>query len=675
MFEFWRFQLINKSSHQLLLSEYNPLLVSLSVIIAILASYSALVILDRIRASDNKKIINFWMFFGCFVIGIGILAMHYTGMLAFAIPMSIPMSFSPLITVLSVLPIFIGSYYTLRRIAQNKFDVGNIQLSALSLTLAISSMHFIGMEAVQSDAVMVYNFTWFCLSIIVVHALATSTLYLIVLEVRINPPPFILRTCCAIAMGCTMSSMHYSAMISVSLYLPDNIKIGMQQASNYSLVIPTAIAGIIAILVVSTILCAFIDKRLQAAELLVKESAVRANDIAEHLPDGLLIIDLKGKIVSANTAVQNMFNLPDCSIKGLMIEELIPSITYAKLVDEVVLFNHQISGQLILIEGIKKNGDVFPIEAHFSKMTLVIDFQIMFSCVMRDITKRVQLEKQLSQARKLESIGQLAAGIAHEINTPTQYITDNTTFLETALTSCIDVIRLCQNICNKPAKHITEEDLNSVRVLISETDIEFILEEIPTAITQSLEGLHRITTIIQAMKSFSHPSKGEMQLITISEAIETTIIVARNEWRYIATLTTQYDDDLPQIMCIIDEINQVFLNIIVNAAHAIEEKVDKLGIQDGEIKISVSKQEKNIIIKMTDNGTGMSPEVKDRIFDPFYTTKSVGKGTGQGLSLAYPVIIERHNGQIEVHSELGEGTTFIISLPIDHKSSMAQLSA
>jgi PAS domain S-box-containing protein len=675
MFEFWRFQHISQSSYQLLPSEHSPLLVSLSIIVAILASYSALVILDRVRASDNKKIINFWLLFGCFVMGIGILAMHYTGMLAFAIPMSIPMSFSPLITVLSVLPIFIGSYYTLRRIAQNKFDVGNIQLSALSLTLAITSMHFIGMEAVQSNAVMVYNVKLFFISIILAHVLATITLYLIVLNARIAHHPFLLRTFCAIAMGGTISAMHYTAMISVSLYLSDNIQIAIEATSHSSLVIPIVIAGIISLLVVTTILCAFIDKRLQAAELLVKESAIRANDIVEHLPDGLLIIDLNGIIVSANTAAQNMFNLSGSAMKKLMIEDLIPSITYSQLVDDVVLFDNLFSGQIILIDGIKKNGDTFPIEAHFSKMTLVIDFKIMFSCVMRDITERIQLEKQLSQTNKLESIGQLAAGIAHEINTPTQYVTDNTTFLETALTSCIDVIRLCQNICNKPAEHITEEDLNSVRVLISETDIEFILEEIPTAITQSLEGLHRITTIIQAMKSFSHPSKGEMQLTTISEAIETTIIVARNEWRYIATLVTQYDDDLPQIMCIIDEINQVFLNIIVNAAHAIEEKVDKLGIQDGEIKISVSKQEKNIIIKMTDNGTGMSPEVKDRIFDPFYTTKSVGKGTGQGLSLAYPVIVERHNGQIEVHSELGKGTTFIISLPIDHKSSMTQLSA
>ena len=178
-----------------------------------------------------------------------------------------------------------------------------------------------------------------------------------------------------------------------------------------------------------------------------------------------------------------------------------------------------------MIEGIKENGDTFPIEAHFSKMTLVIDFQIMLSCVMRDVTERVQLEKQLNQANKLESIGQLAAGIAHEINTPTQYVTDNTTFLETAFVSCLGVIQLCQKLSDKSVEDISEHDLTNIRTLIDETDIEFILEEVPTAISQSLEGLNRISTIVKAMKSFSHPSKGEMQLTSIPEAIETTVTV------------------------------------------------------------------------------------------------------------------------------------------------------
>jgi len=672
MFEFWRFKSISQGSYQLLSSEFSALLVTLSIVVAIFASYSTLVILDRVRDSNNQKITSFWLFFGSFVLGIGVWAMHYTGMLAFIMP--IPMSFSLLITALSVVPIIIGSYFTLHKIAQDKFDFLNIQLSALSLALAIGAMHFIGMEAMHSDAIMTYDFILFVTSIILAHVLATITLYLIVLETKIEHHKFIVRILCAIVMGATVSGMHYTAMISVSFYLPENTNIAEEHISHGTLIIPVAIAGVVSILVVTTILCALIDKRLQAAELLAKESAIRENDIVEHLPDGLLVIDSKGKIVSANTAAQNMFNLSSDAIKELMIEQLIPAITYSKLVDDVVLFEHLFSGQTILIEGIKKNGTSFPIEAHFSKMTLVIDFKIMFSCVMRDITERVSLEKQLNQANKLESIGQLAAGIAHEINTPTQYVTDNTTFLANAFTTCVDIVQLCQVISNKSVETINQEDLRKIQILLADSDIEFILEEIPTAITQSLEGLHRISTIVKAMKSFSHPSKGEMQLTNISEAIETTITVARNEWRYIAELVTQFDEELPQIMCIRDELNQVFLNIIVNATHAIEDKTKKSGQQDGKITILASKQNDHVIIKISDNGIGMTTEVKERIFDPFYTTKSVGKGTGQGLSMAYAVIVERHKGEIEAQSTVGEGTTFIISLPIDNDLNQEKLS-
>ena len=424
----------------------------------------------------------------------------------------------------------------------------------------------------------------------------------------------------------------------------------------------------------TTILCALIDKRLQAAELSAKESAIRENDIVEHLPDGLLIINSTGSIVSVNNTAQTMFNMSRSAMTKLKIEELIPTITYSKLVDDVILFDNLLSGQTILIEGKKENGDTFPIEAHFSKMTLVIDFQIMLSCVIRDITERVQLEKQLNQASKLESIGQLAAGIAHEINTPTQYVTDNTTFLDTAFISCLDVIQLCQKLSKKSVEDISEHDLTKIRMLIDETDIEFILEEVPSAITQSLEGLHRISTIVKAMKSFSHPSKGEMQLTSIPEAIETTVTVARNEWRYIAELEMKFDDNLPQIMCIRDELNQAFLNVIVNAAHAIEDSKTNAEQQNGKIVITVSKHESDIIIKITDNGKGMPAEVRERIFDPFFTTKTVGQGTGQGLSLAYSVIVDQHNGEIDAHSELGVGTTFVISLPISNTSNQEAYS-
>ncbi|QBG35045.1 MHYT domain-containing protein [Litorilituus sediminis] len=663
MFEFWRFKVIDETQYQLLGSEFNFPLVFLSIVVAILASYSTLVVLDRVWSSDNKNIIRFWLLFGSFVLGIGVWAMHFTGMLAYIMP--VEMSFDPLTTTISVLPIFIGAYFTLRQITLYKFDFLNIQLSALSLALGIGTMHFIGMEAMLSNALMVYNLPLFLASILVAYVLASITLYLVALETKTNKHKWLVRILCSSVMGATISSMHYMAMVSVSFYVSEKIGTTPMDAMGHgSFVIPVAIAGIISVLVITTVLCALIDKRLQAAELSAKESAIREKDIVEHLPDGLLLIDPEGQIVSANTAAQNMFNLTGQAIKQLKIEQLVPAVTYSKLVDDVVLFDHELLGQTVVIDGIKKNGETFPIEAHFSKMTLVIDFQVMFSCVMRDITERLLLEKQLYQAQKLESIGQLAAGIAHEINTPTQYVIDNTSFLESSFTGIAPVIRQCQALIACNDGELKTSELEQLQALIEQADVDFLLEEIPMALSQSLEGLHRISTIVKAMKSFSHPSKGEMQLTSLAEAIDTTITVARNEWRYIAELTTHFDENIPKVNCVRDELNQVFLNIIVNAAHAIEEKAKTRDSYKGEIKISTYQNDTFVIIEICDNGAGMTEEVQARIFDPFYTTKGVGKGTGQGLSLAYSVIVERHQGKIDVNSILGEGSTFIISLPI-----------
>lgn len=669
MFEFWRFKELNLENYQVLSSNFNLSLVFLSIVVAILASYSTLVVLDRVWSSDNKKIIRFWLLFGSFVFGIGVWAMHYTGMLAYIMPIS--MSFDPLVTTLSVLPIFVGAYFTLRQITLYKFDFINIQFSALCLAIAIGSMHFIGMEGMLSEAVMAYDLPLFLTSILVAYILASATLYLVSLETRTNKYKGLVRVLCSSVMGATIASMHYMAMVSVSFYVPDNLVIEpMAGMGHDSFAIPVAIAGIISVLVITTVLCALIDKRLQAAELSAKESAIREKDIFEHLPDGLLLIDPAGQIVSANTAAQSMFSLSGEAIKKLKIEELVPAITYSKLVDDVVLFDHVLLGQTIIIEGVRKNGDTFPIEAHFSKMTLVIDFQVMFSCVMRDITERLLMEKQLNQAQKLESIGQLAAGIAHEINTPTQYVIDNTSFLESSFAAIDPVIKKCQALSELSESKVSNDMLVQLKGLIEEADIEFMLEEIPLALSQSLEGLHRISTIVKAMKSFSHPSKGEMQLTNLSEAIETTITVARNEWRYIAELTTNFDDSLPKINCVRDELNQVFLNIVVNAAHAIEDKAKSLDSFKGEIKISTYQNDQFVTIEICDNGTGMPKEVQERIFDPFYTTKGVGKGTGQGLSLAYSVIVDRHQGKIDVNSIEGEGSTFIISLPLNSNHSV-----
>lgn len=284
-----------------------------------------------------------------------------------------------------------------------------------------------------------------------------------------------------------------------------------------------------------------------------------------------------------------------------------------------------------------------------------------------DITEHVLLERQLAQAQKLESIGQLAAGIAHEINTPTQYAGDNTRFLNDAFGSLEKIHLLYDQLldCLRDGSP-TENLVRSIEEARDEIDLDYIRKDIPNAIQQSLEGIGRISSIVRSMKEFSHPGTEEKTGIDISKAIENTIAVARNEWKYVAEVVTDFDPCLPPVFCLPGEFNQVILNMIINSAHAIAEKLGDGSGQKGKITISTSMQGEFVELRITDSGNGIREDIRARIFDPFFTTKVVGKGTGQGLAISHLVIVEKHGGTIDVESKMGEGTTFTIRLPISN---------
>ena len=195
--------------------------------------------------------------------------------------------------------------------------------------------------------------------------------------------------------------------------------------------------------------------------------------------------------------------------------------------------------------------------------------------------------------------------------------------------------------------------------------IDYILAEAPKALEQSMDGLHRVANIVGAMKDFSHPSVGEKGLANLNEAIASTVTVATNEWKYVAEMETIFDPELPPVCCLRDEINQVVLNLIVNAAHAIDEVVVGGSTGKGTIRIETIYDDGWAEIRVSDTGYGIPESARARVFDPFFTTKAVGKGTGQGLAIAYSVIVEKHGGDISFETELGRGTTFIIRLPVD----------
>jgi len=289
----------------------------------------------------------------------------------------------------------------------------------------------------------------------------------------------------------------------------------------------------------------------------------------------------------------------------------------------------------------------------------------LYDGLLLDITDRKNLETQLLQAQKLESVGQLAAGIAHEINTPTQYVRDNTRFLQEAFAHYREALLALQQLREPLPTAVPDAPLLAeVDRVLEEKDIEYLMQEIPQAIDQSLDGLQHIASIVSAMKEFSHPGSDEKQRIDINGVVQNIVTVSRNEWKYVAELETDFDPGLPPMLGYRDKLGQVILNMIVNAAHAIADKFTEGDGDKGRIQVRTARIGQMVEIRIIDNGPGVPADIRERIFDPFFTTKEVGKGTGQGLSIAHAVVADLHQGRLALESTPGGGATFVIHLPL-----------
>lgn len=282
-----------------------------------------------------------------------------------------------------------------------------------------------------------------------------------------------------------------------------------------------------------------------------------------------------------------------------------------------------------------------------------------------DRTEKSQLEMGLRQAQKLESIGQLAAGIAHEINTPMQFVKDNIEFLSDSLDALFKLLAVYdRNLSEKTPDRPWQERVAEIQAQLEATRYDEMCREIPQAIFESLEGIHRVIDIVRAMKDFTRLGNNDKEDVDLNAAVQSSITITRNRWKSAAEMQIDLDPYMPPIYCVQAELSQVLLNLIVNAADAIVEHTEAAPGAVGTITVRTRYQPGLAQLEVADTGCGIPEDLCSRIFDPFFTTKEVGKGTGQGLTICYNIVVQKLGGTIEVESVVGQGTTFKVSIPI-----------
>lgn len=413
-----------------------------------------------------------------------------------------------------------------------------------------------------------------------------------------------------------------------------------------------------------------LDRR--GAQEALQQSEERARLLFATIPHPAFVFDRTTlEFLEINQAAVQQYGYSRDEFLGMKVTDIRPMEDASKVVQHI-LQRPAYKGYGGQWKHRTKDGRMLDAEIHFH----YLDYDGHKAClsIAQDVTERNQLEVELRQAQKLEAVGGLAAGIAHEINTPIQFVGDNLRFLSDAFKDVGTIMGKYAGLRDRAVKGESAADV--VEDLVEaekKADIGYVLDEIPKALAQSLDGVTRVATLVQAMKVFAHPEGPEKTATNINEALLSTLTVARNELKYVANVETELGD-LPLLICNVSELNQVFLNLLVNAAHAIGD-VKKDSGEKGVIRVRTALENNAILISISDTGTGIPENIRGKVFDPFFTTKESGKGTGQGLAIARSVVVDRHGGTLTFTSDEGKGTTFHIRLPLREEEEQAQGAA
>jgi PAS domain S-box-containing protein len=382
----------------------------------------------------------------------------------------------------------------------------------------------------------------------------------------------------------------------------------------------------------------------------------------------LVGVDSVGHITHWNAAAAEILGFPDSDILEVPFFDLALNWDWSVIRGGVISCLQ--TGEIVHLHNIqffRPDGTIYFFDLTLSPLGDHANLDRGFLLLGADITRRRILEQQMVQMHKLESLGQLAAGIAHEINTPTQYVSSNLHFMSEQVNGLLQMMECYQKTLQqvKLGQSLSPLAFEEIEKQAVRLNLAYILNEFPLAIQQSAEGMERISHIVRALGEFSYPGSDKPTLTDVNRLLESTIEVCRNEWKNVAELHTDLNPTLPVIECFPAELNQVFLNIIINAVHAIQDVLERDSRENkGLIHITSRSAAGGVEVRITDTGTGIPEKVRSRVFDPFFTTREVGRGTGQGLSIAHNMVVNKHHGSIHFETEMGKGTTFIIFLPV-----------
>lgn len=401
------------------------------------------------------------------------------------------------------------------------------------------------------------------------------------------------------------------------------------------------------------------------------------SSITHTMGEGCVVVDRQGAVTFINQEAERILGWQsDQIMEKRWLDQVAPKGNEGETPRQSALFETLKDGVSRRIEEEsfhRRDGVPIPVSYVISAMG---DEQVISGAVItfNDISERKQaeeerssMERQLNQAHKMEAVGQLAGGIAHEINTPIQYIGENLRFLREASEDVNGLLEAYDDLLQaaEPVAAL-QPQVEKVKQIAEEVEIDYLQEETPKSLEQSLTGTEQVARIVLAMKEFAHPGSREMAPADLNKLIQNAVAVSKNEWKYVAETELSLEPDLPEVPCVGGEISQVLLNLIVNAAHAIE-GAGRSG--KGTITISTAHQDSQLEVRIVDNGTGIPEEVQASVFNPFFTTKDVGKGSGQGLAIAQDIVVGKHGGELFFETEQGKGTAFVMRLPLVNEPS------